>query len=92
MSQVQEGAKTFDLTVRVADSDLQSIEHIKSLLIDTNDGRLVPLADVAEVVSSAGPNTISRENAQRKLVVSANAEGRDMRSVVNDMRSAIDKK
>ena len=91
VSQVQEGAKTFDLTVRVADNDLQSIEHIKSLLIDTNDGRLVPLADVAEVVSSAGPNTISRENAQRKLVVSANAEGRDMRSVVNDMRSAIDK-
>lgn len=91
VSQVQDGAKTFDLTVRVADSDLQSIDHIKSLLIDTNDGRLVPLADVAEIVSTAGPNTISRENAQRKLVVSANAEGRDMRSVVNDMRSAIDK-
>lgn len=91
VSQVQEGAKTFDLTVRVADNDLQSIDHIKSLLIDTNDGRLVPLADVAEIVSTAGPNTISRENAQRKLVVSANADGRDMRSVVNDMRSAIDK-
>lgn len=91
VSQVQEGAKTFDLTVRVADNDLQSIDHIKSLLIDTNDGRLVPLVDVAEIVSTAGPNTISRENAQRKLVVSANADGRDMRSVVNDMRSAIDK-
>ena len=91
VSQVQDGAKTFDLTVRVADNDMQSIDHIKSLLIDTNDGRLVPLADVAEIVSTAGPNTISRENAQRKLVVSANAEGRDMRSVVNDMRSAIDK-
>lgn len=91
VSQVQDGAKTFDLTVRVADSDLQSIDHIKSLLIDTNEGRLVPLADVAEIVSTAGPNTISRENAQRKLVVSANADGRDMRSVVNDMRSAIDK-
>lgn len=91
LSQVQDGAKTFDLTVRVADNDLQSIDHIKSLLIDTNDGRLVPLADVAEIVSTAGPNTISRENAQRKLVVSANADGRDMRSVVNDMRSAIDK-
>lgn len=91
LSQVQDGAMTFDLTVRVADNDLQSIDHIKSLLIDTNDGRLVPLADVAEIVSTAGPNTISRENAQRKLVVSANADGRDMRSVVNDMRSAIDK-
>lgn len=63
---------------------------MKTLLIDTSDGRQVPLTDVAEVLSNAGPNTVNRENAQRKLVVSANAEGRDMRSVVNDMRRAIE--
>lgn len=68
------------------------MEQIRNLLIDTGDGHKVPLADVAEIVSSAGPNTISRENAQRKLVVSANAEGRDMRSVVNDMQRTINKK
>lgn len=92
VSQVQEGARTFDLTVRVADDDLSTMERIRNLLIDTNMGQKVPLADVAEVVSTAGPNTINRENAQRKLVISANAAGRDMRSVVNDMQRAINAK
>lgn len=92
VSQVQDGARTFDLTVRVADEDLTTMERIRNLLIDTNTGQKVPLADVAEVVSTAGPNTINRENAQRKLVISANAEGRDMRSVVNDMQRAINAK
>lgn len=92
VSQVQEGARTFDLTVRVADDDLSTMERIRNLLIDTNTGQKVPLADVAEVVSTAGPNTINRENAQRKLVISANAAGRDMRSVVNDMQRAINAK
>lgn len=89
--QVQDGAKTFDLTVRMADDDINTIERINSLLISTNDGGMVPLANVADIQSSAGPNTISRENTQRKLVVSANAHGRDMRSVVNDMRAAIER-
>lgn len=92
VSQVQEGARTFDLTVRVADDDLSTMERIRNLLIDTNTGQKVPLADVAEIVSTAGPNTINRENAQRKLVISANAAGRDMRSVVNDMQRAINAK
>lgn len=92
VSQVQEGARTFDLTVRVADDDLSTMERIRNLLIDTNTGQKVPLSDVAEVVSTAGPNTINRENAQRKLVISANAAGRDMRSVVNDMQRAINAK
>ena len=90
VSQVQEGGKTFDLTVRMADEDINSIDHIRNMLIDTADGRQVCLSDVADIFSSAGPNTISRENAQRKLVVSANAQGRDLRSVVNDMRQAIE--
>ena len=92
VSQVQDGGKTFDLTVRMADEDINSIDHIRNMLIDTADGRQVCLSDVADIESSAGPNTISRENAQRKLVVSANAQGRDLRSVVNDMRRAIESK
>ena len=90
VSQVQDGGKTFDLTVRMADEDINSIDHIRNMLIDTADGRQVCLSDVADIFSSAGPNTISRENAQRKLVVSANAQGRDLRSVVNDMRQSIE--
>ena len=90
VSQVQDGGKIFDLTVRMADEDINSIDHIRNMLIDTADGRQVCLSDVADIFSSAGPNTISRENAQRKLVVSANAQGRDLRSVVNDMRQSIE--
>ena len=90
VSQVQDGGKTFDLTVRMADEDINSIDHIRNMLIDTADGRQVCLSDVADIFSSAGPNTISRENAQRKLVVSANAQGRDLRSVVNDLRQSIE--
>ena len=92
VSQVQDGGKTVDLTVRMADEDINSIDHIRDMLIDTGDGRQVAFSDMADIESSAGPNTISRENAQRKLVVSANAQGRDMRSVVNDMRQAIETK
>lgn len=92
VSQVQDGARTYDLTVRMADSDISTISRLKDVLVDAADGSKVPLMEVAEVVSSAGPNTISRENAQRKLVVSANAEGRDMRSVVTDMKRTIEQK
>lgn len=60
------------------------------MLIDTPDGRKIPLANVAEVVSSTGPNTINRENVKRKIVVSANAAGRDVRGVVDDIRSRIE--
>lgn len=92
VSQVRDGAKTYDLTVRTDDEHLGSAEALRGLLIDAADGTKVPLSDVAEITSSAGPNTINRENAQRKLVVSANVAGRDMRSVVNDMRQAIETK
>lgn len=91
VSMVQEDNRQYDLTVRMANDKLSTIERIKTLLINTANGEQVPLADVADIVSTSGPNTINRENAQRKLVVSANASGRDMRSVVNDMQESINK-
>ena len=59
-------------------------------MVDTNDGRKVPLNYVAEVVSAMGPNTINRENVKRKIVISANVADRDLRSVVNDIQKRID--
>ena len=59
-------------------------------MVDTNDGRKVPLNYVAEVVSSMGPNTINRENVKRKIVISANVADRDLRSVVNDIQKQVD--
>lgn len=89
VSQVTGDGRTYDLTVKVNDGDKATIEDIRNLLIDTGNGQQVALADVADVISDAGPNTISRENAQRKLVVSANVTGRDLRSVVNDIRQRV---
>lgn len=90
VSQVYEDSKTFDLTVKVNDGFKDEADKIRNLMIDTGDGRKIPFEYVADIVSSTGPNTINRENVQRKIVVSANVAGRDLRSVVNDIRSNIE--
>lgn len=89
VSQVYEGNRAFDLKVKVRDESRESIDDIRSLLVDTKEGK-VPLEYVAEVISSSGPNTINRENVSRKIVVSANVAGRDLRGVVNDVQKIID--
>ena len=90
VSQVYEDAKTFDLTVKVKDDYKDTADKIRSLMIDTGDGKKIPFEYVAEIISSTGPNTINRENVQRKVVVSANIAGRDLRSVVNDIQKTVD--
>ena len=89
VSQVYEGNNTFDLTVKVADANRNSIEAIGNLLVDGGDGIKVPLSYIADIVSSSGPNTISRENVQRKIVVSANVVGSDLGGAVEDIKKAI---
>ena len=90
ISQVYEQGKSFDLIVKVKDDARDEMEKIRNLMVDTNDGRKVPLSYVAEVASSMGPNTINRENVKRKIVISANVVDRDLRSVVNDIQKRID--
>ena len=90
VSQVYEQGKTFDLVVRVRHDLHDQINKLRDLMIDTGDGRKVPLDYVAEVRSATGPNTISRENVKRKIVISANVADRDLRSVVNDIQERID--
>lgn len=90
ISQVYEQGKTFNLTVRVDDSERNKADRIRDLMIDTSSGLQVPLSYVADIRSSMGPNTISRENVKRKIVISANVEGRDLRSTVNDIQARID--
>lgn len=89
VSQVYEDGKTFDLIVKVDDNYKDTAAKIKQLTIDADGGK-IPLEYIAEVVSTSGPNTISRENVQRKIVVSANVAGRDLRGVVNDIQDKID--
>lgn len=89
VSQVYEENKTFDLTVKAKDDVKDQIEKIKNLMFDVN-GKKIPFDYVAEVTSSVGPNAINRENAQRKVVVSANVAGRDLRGVVNDIQKNVE--
>lgn len=89
VSQVYDNGSSFNLVVRAAEHDRCDMERIRDLMIDTPDGRKIPLANVAEVRSAMGPNTINRENVKRKIVISANASGRDLRSVVNDIQKRV---
>lgn len=84
VSQVYEAGRAFNLVVKAADYD-----EVSDLIIDTQDGRKVPLSDVADIISSAGPNTINRENVQRKIVISANTSGRALSDVVADIKQAV---
>ena len=90
LAQVFEGNKSFDLVLRFDDNNRGKIDNIKNVLIDTHNGSKIPLHYIADIKSTSGPNTINRENVQRKIVVSANVAERDLRSVVNDVKSQVD--
>ncbi len=85
---VYEGDKAFSLVVK-ADDDLRATaDRLRSLPLDA-DGGMVPLGQVAEVVTGAGPGSINRENGRRRLVVSVSVSGRDLSSVVSDIKEIV---
>lgn len=89
VSQVYEEGVPYDITVIADGNNRGTIEAIRNLMIDSNMGK-IPLSTVADVVSATGPNTINRENVKRRIVVSANVSGRDLRSTVDAIRSEIE--
>lgn len=89
LADIYEGQRSFDLVLRLNSDYTGTIDGVRSALIDTHDGKKIPLEQVADIVSVSGPSSISRENVQRKLVVSANVAGRDLRSVVEDIQKNI---
>lgn len=91
MADIYEGQMSFDLVLKLNNDYSQSIDGIKSALIETYDGKKVPLEQVAEIVSVSGPSSISRENVQRKIVIAANVAERDLRSVVEEIQRNIDR-
>lgn len=91
LADIYEGQRSFDLVLRLNKNYTENIEQIKSALIDTENGKKIPLEEVAEIVSVGGANSISRENVQRKIVVSANVSGRDLKGVVDDIKTNIGK-
>jgi CzcA family heavy metal efflux pump len=91
VSQVLEQQQVFDLVVWLTPTARNDLNTISNLLIDTPTGQKIPLAQVAKVDYGTGPNTINRENVSRLIVVSANAEGRDLGSVIGEIRDRITK-
>ncbi len=89
IADMYEGQRSFDVVLRLDSCYTSGIEGVRNALIDTPDGGKVPLSDVAGIVSSGGPSSISRENVQRKLVVSANVSGRDLGSCVDDIKREV---
>ncbi|WP_194973248.1 efflux RND transporter permease subunit [Aquiflexum lacus] len=89
VSEIYEENRSFDLIVRFDEENRIKMDHIMNTLIDAENGEKIPIHYVADIVSGSGPNTINRENVQRKTVVSANVTGRDQKSVVDDIRAKI---
>lgn len=92
VGQIFEGQRNYDLVLRYTETNRESSEAIKNTLIDTYDGNKIPLSYVADIKISGSPYKVSRENVQRKIVVSGNVAGRDLRSVVNDIKSNVNDK
>lgn len=88
VSQVYEDGLPYDITLRLDDEDRNSMEKIKNLMIDSNMGK-IPFSYVAEVKSADGPNTISRENVSRRILISCNVSERDLRGAVNEIQDKI---
>jgi len=91
VSKVLEGRATFDLVVRYDQSALEELETIRGMLITTPSGAQVPLHALASIQRTRGPNTISRENVQRKIVVACNVSGGDLRGVVEAIRDRVER-
>lgn len=89
VSEVRDGQERYDLVVRLDSASRSGTDRVEATLIDTPLGPKVPLGQLAAIRLERGPNTISRENVQRKIVVSSNVAGRDVGSVVEEMQGAI---
>lgn len=88
VSQVYENGYPINLTMRIESDARNSIESIGALMIDSKKGK-IPLSSVADIVSTSGPNAVNRENVSRRIVVSANVEGRDLRGVVDEIGKRV---
>eukprot|EP00456_Euglypha_rotunda_P037493 TRINITY_DN287_c0_g1_i5.p1 TRINITY_DN287_c0_g1~~TRINITY_DN287_c0_g1_i5.p1 ORF type:complete len:960 (-),score=238.29 TRINITY_DN287_c0_g1_i5:3210-6089(-) len=92
VSTILEGARTFDLVVRMDDEYRTDVDAIRRLVISLPSGGHVPLSAVANIYDGAGPNTISHERTKRRITIRGNTTDRDLGSVVGDIQAAIKQK
>jgi len=89
ISQILDGQKSFDLVLRAIAADRENLENIRKTQIHTPDGTLIPLESIAHIEYEKGINSVSHENAQRRIVVSANVQGRDLGSTVAEIQKTV---
>jgi len=89
---IYEGERMFDLVVRLDKAHRQSIDDIRNLFINLPDGNQIPLKEVAEISYKPGPMQISRDNTNRRTYVGVNVQGRDIKSLVNEIQYILDRK
>jgi CzcA family heavy metal efflux pump len=89
VSRILEGQNSFDLVVRYQNSSSITPDTLGNILVDTHDGKKIPLKFVAQIIRDSGPNMISRENVQRKIVVMCNVSGRALGQVVKDVQKSV---
>lgn len=91
VSQILDGQKSFDIVLRTDDSTRKNIDAIRNTQIATSDGSLIPLQQIATIELENSINAVNHENTQRRIVVSANVQGRDLGSTVKEMQGAVKK-
>ena len=89
VDQVYRDGNSYDVALIMDPAFRSSLDDIRNIPIDSREGK-IPLSAVADVRSTTGPNTINRENVGRRLIVSANVEGRDLRGVVNEIQKKVE--
>ncbi len=91
-SQIWVGQRRFDLVVRLRDDRRDSLEAIRTLLVDGHDGRKIPLGQLAEITQTFGPASIKREAGTRRIAVEASVSGRDLGSAAAEVRRTLAEK
>lgn len=87
---VFEGEKRFDLVVRLEEEYRRNIDHIKDIYIPLPDGNQIPLKEIAKITYKSAPMQISRENTKRRTYVGVNVSGRDVTSLVEEIKTNLD--
>lgn len=87
--QILDGQKTFDILLRTTDEERSNIENIRNTMIDTPEGNLIPLQQIATIESTNAINSVWHENTQRRIVISCNVQGRDLGSTVKEIQGSI---
>jgi HME family heavy-metal exporter len=91
VGQILDGQKTFDILLRTTDEERSNIENIRNTMIDTPEGNLIPLQQIASIESTTAINSVWHENTQRRIVISCNVQGRDLGTTVKEIQGTLAK-